>query len=278
MGRGEPCGDRAGGRSAPMGRSTIFRARPGGVAEAIGSRFGSRTRIVAAVTIWVVAFAALLGLIVGLGFILTHVLAHGSIGRFDTSVSRWFFERRTDVLNPTTRVGSDLGSTGVVLAIAALALLFLIVRKHWTQIVFLVCALTLEFGVFIVTTLLVARPRPAVPRLDVAPPTSSYPSGHTATAVALYVGLAIVIGSLIRSALLRRPVWVPAVALPIFIAISRVYRGMHFPTDVIAGLLLGACALLCALLATRAMTAASAVGGCSPGSVSSPHPPPEVRA
>jgi membrane-associated phospholipid phosphatase len=111
--------------------------------------------------------------------------------------------------------------------------------------------------VFLVTTMIVGRHRPTVPRLDVAPPTSSFPSGHTASALTLYVGAAIVLTSLVRGTLARTFVWVLAILLPIGVGVSRLYRGMHFPTDVAASVLLSVGALLCALLAVRSMAAAT---------------------
>ncbi len=94
-----------------------------------------------------------------------------------------------------------------------------------------------------------------MPRLDPAPPTSSFPSGHTAAAIALWVSLAIVITTHVRNAFVRTLVWIVALSLPIFVGLSRLYRGMHHPTDVLASVLLGAGAVLTALLAVRAASA-----------------------
>ena len=103
-------------------------------------------------------------------------------------MSRWFVTVRTPTLDTVTSIGSDLGSTGVVIGVAVLAAIVLAIGRHWRQIGFLACAMTLEFSVFLLATLLVDRMRPQVPRLDVTPPTSSYPSGHTAAAIVLYGG------------------------------------------------------------------------------------------
>jgi membrane-associated phospholipid phosphatase len=266
------------GRGASTASAGVFTAHPGGIAAALGRRFGARRPVLAALAVWVIAFVVLGVVMVGLGLLLTHVLLPAGVGRFDASVSRWFVLQRTQVLDTVTRIGSDLGSTGVVLGIAALAIIVLAIGKHWRQIGFLVCALTLEFAVFLVTTIFVGRQRPPVVRLDVSPPTSSYPSGHTATALTLYVGLAIVLWSLIRRGLLRTLVWVLAIVLPIVVGISRLYRGMHFPTDVIASVLLGCGALLFALLATRSVTAAEAERDRRALSPPSATPPPEVTS
>ncbi|MBE3034525.1 MAG: phosphatase PAP2 family protein [Actinobacteria bacterium] len=248
------------------------------MAEAIGRSLGARRPVYAAVAAWAIAFVVLMAVIVGLGLLLTHVLLPAGLGRMDASWSRWFVPERTQTLNMVTRIGSDLGSTGVILGIAAVAIVVLAIGKHWRQIGFLVCAMTLEFGVFLVTTIIVGRQRPMVLHLDVSPPSSSFPSGHTATSLTLYVGLAIVLGSLIRGALVRRLAWVLAILLPIFVGISRLYRGMHFPTDVAASVLLGCGALLFALLAVRSMAAAAAGRD---RRVASPPPadsPPEVTS
>ena len=82
--------------------------------------------------------------------------------------------------------------------------------------------------------------------LDEAPPTSSFPSGHTGAALALYAALAVVVLRWAR----RRWVRVLAVTLllgvPLLVGLSRLYRGMHHPTDLLGSLLCAGLALLVA--------------------------------
>ena len=51
------------------------------------------------------------------------------------------------------------------------------------------------------------RPRPGVERLDASPPTSSFPSGHTSAAVALYIGMALLLAGLARHTWLKALCW-----------------------------------------------------------------------
>ena len=85
---------------------------------------------------------------------------------------------------------------------------------------------------------MIDRRRPAVPHLDSAPPTSSFPSGHVAAAVALYGALAVVVCLSSRRGWLRAAAIVLAIGIAIAVGLSRLYRGMHFPTDVLGGALL----------------------------------------
>ena len=78
-----------------------------------------------------------------------------------------------------------------------------------------------------------------MPRLDVAPPTSSFPSGHTAAAVALYGCLALVVLRQSANRWAARTIAVLCCCVPVIVAVSRVYRGMHYLTDVLGGVLLG---------------------------------------
>jgi undecaprenyl-diphosphatase len=90
----------------------------------------------------------------------------------------------------------------------------------------------------------VLDPVPLVRQLRRQPITTSFPSGHSASAAAFAAGVA-----------LESPAWGAAVAPVAFsVAMSRVYTGVHFPSDVLAGAALGAGAAFAvrALVPTRA--------------------------
>jgi undecaprenyl-diphosphatase len=82
----------------------------------------------------------------------------------------------------------------------------------------------------------------------VAPPTSSFPSGHTAAAVALYGCLALVVLRQLANRLVARAIVVLCCCVPVIVAVSRVYRGMHYLTDVIFGAIGGGIWLLVTVL------------------------------
>lgn len=241
----------------------------GGVVDRIAWRSGEHQP--ATVAAWI-AFAGLVvmsAIILGLGLLLTHVFLHGAIGRWDERVNEWFVTQRTMTLNSVTSIATTIGSTGPVLAVGFASVILLAMRRLWPEIGIIVVALSVEVLVFLMTTIVVNRPRPTVPRLDPSPPTSSFPSGHTAAAIALWVSLAIILSPHVRNALLSTIVWIVAIGLPIFVGISRLYRGMHHPTDVMAGVLLGAGAVATAVLAVRAAARVAEIRRRSPTVVTS---------
>ena len=93
------------------------------------------------------------------------------------------------------------------------------------------------------------RPRPALPWAQTLPD-FSFPSGHTMNSFAFYVGLAIVIWSIAgrRWGLIAMTVAFVIVGL---VGLSRIYLGVHYPTDVIGGILAGAIWVLVVLAAFR---------------------------
>jgi undecaprenyl-diphosphatase len=179
------------------------------------------------------------------------VLLDGPVGRWDRGLDRWFFLHRTTTLNAITEWGTRVGDVAAVIVVAAVAVGILALGRHWAHIAFLVGALAIEVTTFLTTTFVIERGRPAVPHLDPGPPTSSFPSGHVAAAIVLYVGLALIVTSLARSKLALAAAWLAAVAVPMFVALSRLYRGMHHPTDVIGSVIGAFGCLTFAFLATR---------------------------
>jgi membrane-associated phospholipid phosphatase len=182
----------------------------------------------------------LLVVLIGIGWLLSKVLSHDALGRGDADVSRWLARHRDRDLNEVTSLTTKLAETLTITILAVVAVAFAAwVWRRWREPMLVAVAVAGEVGIFLVVTLLVDRKRPPVGHLDAAPPTSSFPSGHTAAAVALYGALAVLASERARSALVRGLFWALAVVVPLVVAVSRMYRGMHFFTDVLGGLALG---------------------------------------
>ena len=229
----------------------VFEPSPDSLAERLGRRLSTHRPVVAGAAVVVAGYVVMALLLIGLGFILTKLLLSGPVGNWDNSVNRWFVAQRTTALNTMSAVGSTLGATLTVIGIAAAMSIALAIARDWRRLGFLAAGLILEASVALTVSILVNRPRPNVVRLDATPPTASFPSGHTAAALVLYVSLALVLTSFVRSATVRVLAWVLAIALPIFVGLSRLYRGEHHPTDVMASVVIGVGCLMFALLATR---------------------------
>ena len=188
----------------------------------------------------------------GIGWVLSHVVQNDAIGRGDAGISRWFARERTGELNDVTAVTTEVGGTITVTILAVLAVAAAaLVWRRWREPMLVAVAVAGEVAIFLVITLLVDRQRPPVKHLDEAPPTFSFPSGHTAATVALWGALAVLASERARSALVRGIVLALAFGLPLLVASSRLYRGMHFFTDVLGGALLGGLWLLATVRGIR---------------------------
>jgi membrane-associated phospholipid phosphatase len=174
------------------------------------------------------------------GWVLSKVVHDDGIGRTDSGMSRWLAGERTRDLNEVTVFTSEVGGTLTVTILAVLAVaVAAFVWRRWREPMLVAVAVAGEVGVFLLVTMLVDRGRPPVRQLDEAPPTSSFPSGHTAATIALWGALAVLANERARSALVRNLFLVLAFVLPLLVASSRLYRGMHYLTDVLGGFLLG---------------------------------------
>jgi membrane-associated phospholipid phosphatase len=198
---------------------------------------------------WAVVLTAVL---VGAGWLLSKVVHDDGIGRADAGVSRWLAGERSDDLNAVTVFTSEVGGTLTVTILAVLAVgVAAFVWRRWREPMLVAVAVAGEVAIFLLVTLMVDRRRPPVPHLDEAPPTSSFPSGHTAATIAQWGALAVLASEWARSKLVRGLFITLAVVIPLLVASSRLYRGMHYPSDVLGGVLLGGVWLLATVRAVR---------------------------
>jgi len=190
--------------------------------------------------------------LVGVGWVLAKVVNDDGIGRADSAVSRWLAGERTPGLNDATRYTSAVGGTLTVAALAVVAVAFAALAwRRWREPMLVAVAVAGEVAIFLVVTMLVDRERPPVRHLDEAPPTSSFPSGHTAATIALWGSLAVLANERARSAVVRNLFLVLAFVVPVVVASSRMYRGMHYLSDVLGGMLLGGLWLLATVRGVR---------------------------
>jgi membrane-associated phospholipid phosphatase len=188
-------------------------------------------------------WAALTVVWIGLGKLLTGPLADGVLVRADERMAHWMVARRTPTWNHVTVWGSYLAETTTkVVVTALLAVLFIRLWRRWFEAAFLIVSLVVEAAAFIVITAVVGRDRPDVLRLDSSPVGSSFPSGHAAAAAA-YAAIAVIVFWHTRKRWARALAVILAAIIPVIVGLSRMYRGMHFLSDTIAGVVLGGAAV-----------------------------------
>jgi membrane-associated phospholipid phosphatase len=232
----------------------VLAARPGGRADRLGAAFAARG-VHPALTFLVMMVAGLglcIALSIGCGLVATRVLEHVSGESFDV----WLAGHRTPSLSDASLIGSIVGGGVVLPIIAGVVALLCIFLTKWRIGAFVVFALGVESATYRATTLVIHSHRPRVIRLEHLPVNASYPSGHTAASIAVYCGLALLLSSTVRSRGFQVGVWLVAIAFPPFVALARMYRGMHHPIDVAGGVVVGIAALIAIGFACRVAGAA----------------------
>lgn len=148
------------------------------------------------------------------------------------------------------RDATALGGNGFIVLLTVVVLGFLLMSGRRATAVFMVIAVTGGFvGSHLLKTL-ISRPRPdIVPHLSHVH-TYSFPSGHAMISAVVYLTLGVITAMVVGRRRLKWYVLSVALLLTLIVGVSRVYLGVHYPTDVFAGWIAGlAWALLCWLVA-----------------------------
>jgi undecaprenyl-diphosphatase len=151
--------------------------------------------------------------------------------RFDAPIQTWLHAHATPGLDRAMLTITNIGGArGLTAIIVALVLLFLIL-KRWRDALFIVLAVGGAELTNLALKALFGRPRPSLWDPIVPETSFSFPSGHATGAFAFGLALAVVLWHT------RWRVWalIGGALFGVLVAVSRVYLGVHYPSDVLAG-------------------------------------------
>jgi undecaprenyl-diphosphatase len=152
-------------------------------------------------------------------------------------------------LDEMMRDFTALGSTGVLTVMVLAVAGFLAMTRKGLTAVFVLASVT--GGVLISQTMkwAYARPRPDLVPHGTEVFTASFPSGHSMMSAVVYLTLGALLARTQLDRAVKSYVMAMAVLLTVLVGVSRVYLGVHWPTDVLAGWALGGLWALVCLMA-----------------------------
>lgn len=223
-------------RAKPRGRVRLFGDALYGVLRFIARHV--RGFYGAVITYLSFAFFVALGAVWAFAVVAEEVLK-GSTQRMDDAVLTWVEAHRTGVLDRVALEVTALGNFATLTVLVLTVSVFLWLTRHRLSVALLMIAVA---GGGILNTLLkdyFNRPRPTVVEWGTDVVSQSFPSGHSMAAAIAYGSVAYLGGRLEPTPTLRWTTWSFAALLILAIGASRIYLGVHYPSDVVAGYIAG---------------------------------------
>ena len=186
-------------------------------------------------------FAGLLSAIAVLFFFgwLADEMLEGDTRRFDDAVRNFVHGFASPALTTVMQTASFLGSTLFLTGFGVIIVIALYLSRHRRGAI-LFALTTIGASVLLVALKLAfkrARPEPFFD--TILPASYSFPSGHSLGSSCFYAALAVILTTRIKSVRLRIVIWSAAAAMILLVGISRIYLGVHYPSDVVAGYAVG---------------------------------------
>lgn len=218
-------------------------SQPGAELKVVTSAFrrilGRADTLIGAVGIFLVAgFAIALFGTLAFAELAEHVTS-GTTQAFDEHALIWLGAHRNPMTDTMMLEFTALGTGTVVLVVAGIASLFLALNKHKYSALLLGVATAGGLALNMVLKIGFHRPRPEVIVWGTQAFSSSFPSGHAMSAAIVYSTVAYLAARLQKHIWSRIVTMLAAFAMIVMICISRLYLGVHYPSDVAAGVIIG---------------------------------------
>ncbi|MQS75600.1 phosphatase PAP2 family protein [Companilactobacillus halodurans] len=160
------------------------------------------------------------------------------IKNFDMTLIRQIYHAN-DLTLTFFRQVTNIGDTYQTITIAAIIFIILIIKKYNYAAIFLVLNKVVVAGLNSLIKLIVQRPRPEHHHFVYAGG-YSFPSGHSASSFALYISVLIISLFIFKKISIKIIISMIAILLVILVGYSRIFLGVHYPSDVLGGYLLAA--------------------------------------
>ena len=166
-------------------------------------------------------------------------MLEGDMARFDEVVRNFVHQSAFPALTSAMQLASFLGSTLFLVIFGVIIVITLYLKKHRHGAVIFTITTIGSSVLMVILKLAFKRPRPQ-PFFDTILPASySFPSGHSLASFCFYGALAAILAARTDKLWLQITVWISAAIMVLLIGISRIYLGVHYPSDVLAGFVVG---------------------------------------
>jgi undecaprenyl-diphosphatase len=159
---------------------------------------------------------------------------------YDERLAAWLHERATDPVTEVAEAVTFLGNIPTLVAVTLLAAGLLLRRGDRREAAFVLLGFAGAQVLLVAMKLGFRRERPFFADPLATESTYSFPSGHALVSLAVYGAVALVVVSRLEARRAQALVLACAAALVLAIGSSRLYLGVHFLSDVLAGLAAGA--------------------------------------
>ncbi|GEO65087.1 phosphatase PAP2 family protein [Companilactobacillus nantensis] len=184
-------------------------------------------------------FILTISLLIIFGFWTINVaLQTNLIKSFDTTLINQIYHHNNfslSIFRPLT----NIGDTFETILVTAIIFLLLIVKKYYYAAIYLVLNKVIVAGLNSLVKIIIERPRPSHTHYVYAGG-FSFPSGHSASSFALYISILIISLYIFKNLKSKIIISTLCVLMVILIGYSRIFLGVHYPSDVLGGYLLAA--------------------------------------
>jgi undecaprenyl-diphosphatase len=183
---------------------------------------------------------AIIAIVATMGFaeLAEHVLAGGTQA-FDVAILQWLHAHQSPLLTSIMIEMTYLGTGTVVITVVGVAALFLWHTEHKHSARLLLAATIGNILLNGALKLVYHRPRPSVFAWQTTAVSSSFPSGHAMSATVVYGTVAYLLMRLQKHTWAKMMTLSGAIILILLICLTRLYLGVHYPSDVLGGIIVG---------------------------------------